>query len=50
MPTMKIHGGELDPVEKEFYLFPPGLNFKTLGYEKKKIATGKNIYFDRPKV
>jgi hypothetical protein len=33
---MKIPGGELDPVEKEFSLFPRGLNLKTLEYEKKK--------------
>ena len=50
MPTMKIHGGELDLVEKEFSSFPPGLNFKTHGYEKKKEATSKNIYFNCQKV
>jgi hypothetical protein len=33
---MKIPGGELDPVEKEFSTFLPGLNFKTLEYDKKK--------------
>jgi len=32
MPTMKIPGGEPDPVEKEFFTFLLGLNFKTLGY------------------
>ena len=36
MPTMKIPGGELDPAEKEFSTFLPGLNSKSLGYDKKK--------------
>jgi len=50
MPTMKIQGGELDLVEKEFSSFPPGQNLKTLGYEKKKESMGRNIYFDCLKV
>ena len=50
MPTMKIHGGDLDIIEKEFSSFFLGANFKTLGYEKKKEATNKKICFDCPKV
>ncbi len=38
MPTMKIRGGDLDLVEYDFTSFLPGLNLKTLGYEKKTYA------------
>ena len=38
MPTMKIRGGDLDLVEYEFTSFLPGLNLKTLGYEKKSLC------------
>jgi hypothetical protein len=47
---MKIHGGEFDLIEKEFSSFSLGPNFNTLGYEKKNEATGRNNYFDCPKV
>jgi hypothetical protein len=50
MPTMKIRGGDLDLVEYEFTSYPPGTNLKTLGFEKKEEAAGKNIYFDHLKV
>jgi hypothetical protein len=43
MPTMKIRGGDLDLVEYEFNPFPPGQNLKTLEFEKKDEAAGKNI-------
>ena len=50
MPTMKIHGADLDLVEYEFNSFPAGRILKTLGYEKIKEAAGKNIYVNHPKV
>lgn len=50
MPTMKIHGADLDLVEYEFNLFPAGHNLKTPGYEKIKEAAGKNICFNHPEV
>ena len=48
MPSMKIRGGDLELIE--FNSFLPGLDLKSLGYEKKREAAGKNIYFDSQKV
>jgi len=50
MPTLKIHGRELDIIEKEFSSFPLGPNFESLGNEKQKEVTSKKIYFDFLKV
>jgi hypothetical protein len=50
MPSMKIHGGDLDYVTCEFNSYPPGPNLKIRGYEKKREAEGRNMTFDRMKV
>jgi hypothetical protein len=49
MPTMKIRGGDLDPVVCEVTSFPSGTNLKMLD-SKKEEAAGKNIYFNDLKV